>query len=93
MGPVSAALHVHRYGPPGPARVLAIHGLTGHGARWHTLASRYLPEFGFLAPDLIGHGRSSWAAPWSIDANVTALAGLVEGGGRRILVDCGLYQG
>ncbi len=89
MGPVSAALHVHRYGPPGPARVLAIHGLTGHGARWHTLASRYLPEFGFLAPDLIGHGRSSWAAPWSIDANVTALAGLVEGEARGPVVVVG----
>jgi len=71
-------LHLHRYGPPGAAQVLTIHGLTGHGARWHTLASTYLPEFGVLAPDLIGHGRSSWAAPWSIDANVAALATLVE---------------
>lgn len=71
-------LHVHRYGPPGPAKILMIHGLTGHGARWHRLANTYLPEIGFLAPDLIGHGRSSYAAPWSIDANVTALAGLIE---------------
>lgn len=73
-------LHVHRYGPPGPAKVLMIHGLTGHGARWHRLATTYLPEIGVLAPDLIGHGRSSYAAPWSIDANVTALAGLIESG-------------
>src|SRR6185437_15511916 len=28
--------------------------------------------------DLIGHGRSSWVAPWSIDANVGALAGLLD---------------
>jgi lipase len=73
-----APLHFHRYGPPGPAKILLIHGLTGHGARWHTLASRYLPEFGVLAPDLIGHGRSSYAAPWTIDANVAALATLIE---------------
>lgn len=72
------SLHVNRYGPPGPAQVLMIHGLTGHGARWHSLASRQLPEFAVLAPDLIGHGRSTWAAPWTIDANVAALATLLE---------------
>jgi lipase len=71
-------LHLNRYGPPGAARVLMIHGLTGHGARWRTLATTYLPEFGVLAPDLIGHGQSSSAAPWTIDANVAALATLIE---------------
>ncbi len=71
-------LHVHRYGPDGPVRVLAIHGLTGHGQRWRTLATRHLPEIAVAAPDLLGHGRSSWAAPWTIDANVEALATLVE---------------
>ncbi|MGE2720981.1 alpha/beta fold hydrolase [Mycolicibacterium celeriflavum] len=72
-------LHVHRYGPSGPAQVLVIHGLTGHGQRWQTLATRHLPEYTVVAPDLIGHGRSSWAAPWSIDANVAALAELLDG--------------
>ncbi len=69
---------MNRWGPPGPARILMIHGLTGYGGRWHTLATRYLPEFAVLAPDLIGHGRSTYAAPWTIEANVTALAGLIE---------------
>lgn len=55
-----------------------IHGLTGHGRRWRRLATEYLPEVGVLAPDLIGHGRSTYAAPWSIDANVAALATLIE---------------
>jgi lipase len=74
---VTADLHVHRYGPPGPVRVLALHGLTGHGQRWQELAG-LLPETTFAAPDLIGHGRSSWAAPWTIDANVAALAALLD---------------
>jgi lipase len=69
---------VHRYGPPGPVRLLAIHGLTGHGQRWQPLATRHLAEISVAAPDLIGHGRSSWAAPWTIDANVAALAALLE---------------
>ena len=72
-------LHVHRYGPPGRAQILAIHGLTGHGQRWQTLATRHLTDFAVAAPDLLGHGRSSWAAPWTIDANVLALAALLDG--------------
>ena len=76
--PVTDLLHVHRYGPTRPPQILAVHGLTGHGRRWQTLATRHLPEFAIIAPDLIGHGRSSWAAPWNIDANVGALAALLE---------------
>ena len=57
--------------------MLAIHGLTGHGGRWQHLAG-YLPEITIAAPDLLGHGRSSWAAPWSIDANISALAALLD---------------
>jgi lipase len=76
---VTDLLHVHRYGPADPPQVLAIHGLTGHGRRWETLATRHLPEIAITAPDLIGHGRSSWAAPWTLDANVAALAGLLDG--------------
>jgi lipase len=75
---VSAQLHVHRFGPPGPARLLAVHGLTGHGRRWEHLAATHLPELTVLAPDLIGHGRSPWAAPWTIDANAAALAALLR---------------
>lgn len=76
-------LHVHRYGPDGPIQLLAIHGLTGHGQRWQRLAVDHLPEISVAAPDLLGHGRSAWNAPWTIDANVGALAALLEaeGGG------------
>ena len=58
--------------------MLAIHGLTGHGQRWQQLATGRLPDVSFAAPDLVGHGRSSWAAPWTIDANVRALAAWVQ---------------
>jgi lipase len=75
---VTDDLQVYRYGPPGPLSVLAVHGLTGHGQRWAPLADRYLPDVAIAAPDLIGHGRSTWAAPWTIDANATALARVIE---------------
>lgn len=71
-------LHAYRYGPDAPVQVLAIHGLTGHGKRWETLAAAHLPDVSVLAPDLIGHGRSTWAAPWTIEANVAALAELLD---------------
>lgn len=71
-------LHTYRFGPPGPARVLAIHGLTGHGMRWARMFGQNLPDTAVIAPDLLGHGRSSWDAPWTIEANAAALAALVE---------------
>ncbi|MCV7133169.1 alpha/beta hydrolase [Mycobacterium hodleri] len=71
-------LSVRRFGPRTPPRILALHGLTGHGQRWETLAERHLAEYPILAPDLLGHGRSSWAAPWTVDANVEALANLLD---------------
>ncbi|RVW00288.1 alpha/beta fold hydrolase [Rhodococcus xishaensis] len=75
---MTAVLHAHRYGPAGPIRVLAIHGLAGHGYRWRQLARQYLDDLPLVAPDLLGHGRSSWAAPWTLEANVAALATLIE---------------
>ncbi len=68
---------MHRYGPSGPVRMLAIHGLTGHGGRWQQLGT-HLPAISVAAPDLIGHGRSSWAAPWTFEANAAAMAALLD---------------
>ncbi|MDR3660055.1 MAG: alpha/beta hydrolase [Mycobacterium sp.] len=82
----SVSLQVYRYGPARPAQILALHGLTGHGKRWQTLADGHLPEYAMLAPDLLGHGRSSWAAPWTIDANVAALAALLRDEADRPVV-------
>jgi lipase len=75
---VTDVLHTYRFGPAEPPRVLAVHGLTGHGKRWQSLFGEHLPDVAALAPDLQGHGRSSWDAPWTIDANVAALATLAD---------------
>jgi lipase len=85
---VTSALHTHRFGPSEPARALLLHGLTGYGGRWASLASAHLPEVGILAPDLLGHGRSSWDAPWTLEANATALAALIDAevGGPVVVV-------
>ncbi|MBF6355089.1 alpha/beta fold hydrolase [Nocardia higoensis] len=72
-----STIHLHRFGPADAPVVLALHGLTGHGARWASLA-RELPEVRFLAPDLRGHGRSTNLPPWDFETVVADLAELVR---------------
>ncbi|MGW6378211.1 alpha/beta fold hydrolase [Rhodococcus sp. NPDC055112] len=71
-------IHIHRFGPPAGRPVLALHGLTGHGQRWQHLAEAHLPEARVIAPDLRGHGRSTWAPPWGIADHVDDLVGVLE---------------
>lgn len=47
--------------------MLALHGATGHGKRWEALATEHLPDVRFIAPDLRGHGRSSYLPPWDFE--------------------------
>lgn len=75
-------LNFHTYGPADGPEVLAVHGMTGHGARWAHLAENHLPEARVFAPDLIGHGRSPWTPPWDIAAQVAGLASLLERNAR-----------
>ncbi|MCX5044592.1 alpha/beta hydrolase [Aldersonia sp. NBC_00410] len=70
-------LHLHRFGPADGPTILALHGLTGHGRRWESLAVEQLPEARILAPDLRGHGRSPSAPPWSFEAHVADLRALL----------------
>lgn len=73
-------LHTHVYSPESPTGpvVLAIHGLTGRGARWASLAAGPLAHRRVVAPDLLGHGRSPWEPPWGIDDNVAALSDVID---------------
>ncbi|EFV14804.1 alpha/beta fold hydrolase [Segniliparus rugosus] len=66
-------LHTHLFGPVDGPPVLAIHGVTGHGGRFRRWSATQTPHARVIAPDLLGHGRSSWTAPWSIEAQVDAL--------------------
>lgn len=64
-----APLHVRTFGPSDGMPVLALHGITGHSARWRVLAEA-LPELRLVTVDLRGHGRSPWAPPWHIEQHV-----------------------
>jgi lipase len=83
-----AALHVHRFGDPSGAPLVALHGVTGHGARWRRTAERHLADRYTLAPDLRGHGRSPHRPPWGIEQHVVDVLAVMdaEGVGRVDLV-------
>jgi lipase len=63
-------LHVHEWGDPAAPPVLCLHGIGGHGARFRRLAEERLGGFRVLAPDLRGHGRSTWEPPWTLARHV-----------------------
>jgi lipase len=47
--------------------------VTGHGEHFAQLAQEALAGYRVLAPDLIGHGSSSYEPPWGIAAHVDAV--------------------
>jgi len=67
-----AILNAQIWGEPGGKPVVCLHGVTGHAARFRHLAER-LSSCRVVAVDLRGHGRSSWEAPWGVDAHLDDL--------------------
>ena len=62
--------YVHQFGPADGRPLLALHGLSGHGTRWRRFAEQQLPGFRVIAPDLRGHGQSTWNPPWRLEQYV-----------------------
>ncbi|WP_346764565.1 alpha/beta fold hydrolase [Rhodococcus sp. HNM0569] len=71
-------LHTYTFGTSDGPGVLALHGVTGHGRRWRDLADNHLPEARWIAPDLRGHGRSTFAPPWNLDAHVDSVLATLD---------------
>jgi lipase len=67
-------LHVHEWGDASLPPLVCVHGVTAHGERFKQLAEeRWSQHFHVLAPDLRGHGRSSWEPPWTFEQHVEDL--------------------
>jgi lipase len=73
-------LALHEWGDPRAARVVCLHGVTSHGRHFAMLAEDALDDFHVLAPDLVGHGSSSYEPPWDIGAHLDALVEAVGPG-------------
>jgi lipase len=74
-------LHVHEWGERDAPPLVCLHGVNAHGRRFRKLAEERLAStFRVLAPDLRGHGRSTWEPPWTLTRHV---ADVREAIGRR----------
>ena len=63
-------LHVHEWGDPAAPPLVCLHGVSGHGRRFRKLVEeRLAARCHVLAPDLRGHGRSTWQPPWNLDTH------------------------
>ena len=60
-------LHAHMFGPENGPPLLLLHGVTGTGTRFRRFAEEELPGVRVIAPDLRGHGDSTWDPPWHVD--------------------------
>jgi lipase len=75
------ALHLHSWGSPEAPAVLVVHGVTNTGARYRRLAEEGLPQHRVMAPDLRGHGGSTWDPPWGADVHVADLVDTLDAAG------------
>ena len=66
-------LSCEEWGEPGAARIVCLHGVTSQGRHFGELAERALSGFHVLAPDLLGHGSSTWEPPWDIGTQLEAI--------------------
>jgi len=65
-------LALYEWGEPRSPRVVCLHGVRNHGRHFAAFAAE-LAGFHVLAPDLIGHGSSSWEPPWDIARHCDAI--------------------
>ena len=66
-------LHVHEWGEADAPPLFCMHGVTSWGGRYRKLAEEALGGFHVVAPDLRGHGLSTWDPPWNLGTQVADL--------------------
>jgi pimeloyl-ACP methyl ester carboxylesterase len=87
MEPISQYYYSHRlklhfwdWGNKGKPNLILVHGGRDHARSWDRVAEAFCPDFRVVAPDLRGHGDSSWApgALYSYAEYVLDLSALVD---------------
>lgn len=75
-------LHLYEWGDPAAPELVCVHGVSAHGRRFRRLAEeRWADRFHVVAPDLRGHGFSSWEPPWNLGQLVDDLVETAESPG------------
>ena len=60
----------YEWGDAGRQPLVCLHGVTSHGLHFEQLAERLSDRFHVVAPDLRGHGGSTWDPPWHLEQHV-----------------------
>jgi lipase len=66
------SLFLHEWGSRDAPRVVCLHGVTSSGRHFANLAAA-LTDRHVLAPDLVGHGSSTYEPPWDIETHLEAI--------------------
>jgi lipase len=74
-------LQLHEWGDRTAPPIVALHGIGGFGRRFRRLADERLAKYRVVAPDLRGHGSSSWEPPWTIATHVADVLETIEHAG------------
>jgi len=91
MEPISQYYYSHRlklhfwdWGDNGKPNLILVHGSRDHARSWDWVAKAFCSDFHVVAPDLRGHGDSSWApgAMYSIPEYVLDVSALIDIVGR-----------
>jgi pimeloyl-ACP methyl ester carboxylesterase len=77
-------LHFWDWGDNGKPNLILVHGGMDHARSWDRVAEAFLQDFRILAPDLRGHGDSSWAhgSMYSLSEYVLDISALADIVGR-----------
>lgn len=77
-------LNLHEWGDSSAPPVVCLHGVNAHGRRFRKLAEERLSRrFRVLAPDLRGHGNSSWEPPWTFSTHAHDVLETLDAAGVR----------
>jgi pimeloyl-ACP methyl ester carboxylesterase len=73
-------LHFWDWGENGKPNLILVHGGMDHARSWDQIAEAFLGDFRVIAPDLRGHGDSSWAfgSMYSIAEFILDLSTLID---------------
>ena len=78
-------LNTREWGDPAAPLVVGLHGVQAYGRRFQRLAEERLAHrFHVVAPDLRGHGESSWEGPWTLEAHIEDVLDTVQAPARWI---------
>lgn len=88
-----SSIHYREYGEPDSPPLLLVHGLYGDSSSMESLATALAPPFRVIAPDMLGHGRSSRPADFTLADQGRTLNGLVQALGFDTAAVLGVSMG